>query len=80
MDELIGLDFYYLERWSIWLDVVILAQDDPGRHPRPRSVLTASMVPIHARPVRLALWRGGSRRINHLDDPLTIGFDVSRSP
>jgi exopolysaccharide biosynthesis polyprenyl glycosylphosphotransferase len=30
VDELIGLDFYYLERWSIWLDVVILAKTIPA--------------------------------------------------
>ena len=30
VDELIGLDFYYLERWSIWLDIVILAKTIPA--------------------------------------------------
>ena len=26
-DDLVRLDFYYLENWSIWLDISILAQD-----------------------------------------------------
>jgi exopolysaccharide biosynthesis polyprenyl glycosylphosphotransferase len=29
-DELIALDFHYLERWSLWLDVVILAKTVPA--------------------------------------------------
>jgi len=28
-DELIRLDFYYIETWSIWLDFVILARTIP---------------------------------------------------
>ena len=38
-DDLVRLDFYYLENWSIWLDISILGQDDPGRAQRPRRVL-----------------------------------------
>ena len=30
-DDLVRLDFYYLENWSIWLDISILAEDHPGR-------------------------------------------------
>ena len=26
-DDLVRLDFYYLENWSIWLDISILLQD-----------------------------------------------------
>ena len=30
-DDLVRLDFYYLENWSIWLDISILAKTLPGR-------------------------------------------------
>ena len=44
-DDLVRLDFYYLENWSIWLDISILAQDAArGRSPARRllaRVLTA---------------------------------------
>jgi lipopolysaccharide/colanic/teichoic acid biosynthesis glycosyltransferase len=29
-DELVRLDFYYLENWSIWLDISILAKTVPA--------------------------------------------------
>jgi lipopolysaccharide/colanic/teichoic acid biosynthesis glycosyltransferase len=29
-DELVRLDFYYIERWSLWLDVTILAKTMPA--------------------------------------------------
>jgi lipopolysaccharide/colanic/teichoic acid biosynthesis glycosyltransferase len=29
-DDLVNLDFYYLERWSIWLDVSILLKTVPA--------------------------------------------------
>jgi lipopolysaccharide/colanic/teichoic acid biosynthesis glycosyltransferase len=29
-DDLVNLDFYYLERWSIWLDVTILLKTIPA--------------------------------------------------
>jgi lipopolysaccharide/colanic/teichoic acid biosynthesis glycosyltransferase len=29
-DELVRLDFYYIEIWSIWLDLVILARTVPA--------------------------------------------------
>lgn len=29
-DDLVNLDFYYLERWSIWLDVTILLRTLPA--------------------------------------------------
>jgi exopolysaccharide biosynthesis polyprenyl glycosylphosphotransferase len=29
-DELVRLDFYYIERWSLWLDVTILAKTIPA--------------------------------------------------
>ena len=40
-DDLVRLDFYYLDNWSIWLDIAILAQDDPRGDPAARRVLTA---------------------------------------
>ena len=30
-DDLVRLDFYYLENWSIWLDITILAKTLPAR-------------------------------------------------
>ena len=29
-DDLVRLDFYYLENWSIWLDISILAKTVPA--------------------------------------------------
>jgi len=29
-DDLVRLDFYYLENWSIWLDVTIIARTIPA--------------------------------------------------
>ena len=29
-DDLVRLDFYYLENWSIWLDITILARTLPA--------------------------------------------------
>ena len=29
-DDLVRLDFYYLEHWSIWLDVTILLKTVPA--------------------------------------------------
>ena len=29
-DDLVRLDFYYLENWSIWLDISILAKTFPA--------------------------------------------------
>jgi lipopolysaccharide/colanic/teichoic acid biosynthesis glycosyltransferase len=29
-DDLVRLDFYYLENWSIWLDISILAKTMPA--------------------------------------------------
>ena len=29
-DDLVRLDFYYLENWSIWLDVAILVKTIPA--------------------------------------------------
>jgi lipopolysaccharide/colanic/teichoic acid biosynthesis glycosyltransferase len=29
-DELVRLDFYYIERWSLWLDITILARTIPA--------------------------------------------------
>ena len=30
-DDLVRLDFYYLENWSLWLDITILVKTIPGR-------------------------------------------------
>jgi lipopolysaccharide/colanic/teichoic acid biosynthesis glycosyltransferase len=29
-DELVRLDFYYIENWSIWLDITILLKTIPA--------------------------------------------------
>jgi lipopolysaccharide/colanic/teichoic acid biosynthesis glycosyltransferase len=29
-DDLVRLDFYYVENWSIWLDISILAKTPPA--------------------------------------------------
>ena len=29
-DDLVRLDFYYLENWSVWLDITILAKTVPA--------------------------------------------------
>ena len=43
-DDLVRLDFYYLENWSIWLDISILREDDPRGSERPRRLLTVAVV------------------------------------
>ena len=40
-DDLVRLDFYYLENWSLWLDITILVKTLAGRARAPRRVLTA---------------------------------------
>ena len=40
-DDLVRLDFYYLENWSIWLDISILVKTIPAVLGAPRRVLTA---------------------------------------
>ena len=49
-DDLVRLDFYYLENWSIWLDISILAKTLPARARKPRRVL--SIRPVLRRGVR----------------------------
>ena len=39
-DDLVRLDFFYLENWSVSMDLSILVEDDPGRAPRPRRLLS----------------------------------------
>ena len=38
-DELVRLDFLYLERWSVFLDLSILLKTVPGGHPAARGAL-----------------------------------------
>ena len=38
-DDLVRLDFYYVENWSIWLDIEIIARTPAGRPARSRGVL-----------------------------------------
>ena len=46
-DDLVRLDFYYLENWSIWLDITILVKTMPAVFGRRRRVL--SITPDRAR-------------------------------
>ena len=41
-DDLVRLDFYYLENWSIWLDISILAKTLPAVLVEPRGLLKVS--------------------------------------
>jgi len=43
---LVRLDFYYLENWSLWMDVTILVKTIPARPCRARSLLTTVSVVI----------------------------------
>ena len=47
-DDLVRLDFYYIENWSIWLDISILVKTLPAVLARPRRVL-ASLRRLHPR-------------------------------
>ena len=53
-DDLVRLDFYYLENWSIWLDISILAKTDPRGALRPGRLLTWSACSSPARPASSA--------------------------
>ena len=44
-DDLVRLDFYYLENWSIWLDISILVKTVPAVLARPRRVLSVRPAP-----------------------------------
>ena len=48
-DDLVRLDFYYIENWSIWLDISILVKTLPAVIARPRRVLGASSRPASRR-------------------------------
>ena len=43
-DDLVRLDFLYLERWSVFLDLTILRQDGAGGAHAPRRVLSTVLV------------------------------------
>ena len=51
-DDLVRLDFFYLENWSIWLDISILVKTIPAVLSRPRRVLRWSACSSPARRVR----------------------------
>ena len=40
-DDLVRLDFYYLENWSIWLDISVLVKTDARGRGSARGLLTA---------------------------------------
>ena len=40
-DDLVRLDFYYIENWSIWLDISILVKTHPGGARGPRRLLAS---------------------------------------
>ena len=44
-DDLVRLDFYYLENWSIWLDITILAKTVPAVIVEPRRILSFDRTP-----------------------------------
>ncbi len=45
-DDLVRLDFLYLERWSIMLDLVDPAEDDPRRPQPARGLLERSLAGV----------------------------------
>ena len=51
-DDLVRLDFYYLENWSIWLDITILAKTIPAVLVEPRGLLGAVEASTAPRPRR----------------------------
>ena len=62
-DDLVRLDFYYIENWSIWLDISILVKTPGGRHLRPRRLLRGrSPRPRPRAAVRLGV---ALRRLEH---------------
>ena len=42
-DEMVKLDYLYVTNWSLWWDMKILCQTDPGRARQARRVLVASL-------------------------------------
>ncbi len=62
-DELVRLDFLYLERWSVFLDLTILLKTMPGRDPRPgRLVGHASVGCLSGASLPLPLRADGAAR------------------
>ena len=51
-DDLVRLDFYYIENWSIWLDISILARTAPGRPGPARRLLARGAANRADTPVR----------------------------
>ncbi len=44
-DDLVRLDFYYLENWSLWLDITILVRTIPAVLGRARRLLAVGLAP-----------------------------------
>ena len=61
-DDLVRLDFFYLENWSIWLDISILAKTIPAVVDRPRRVLRWSGSSSPGRRLRRRPPTGRARR------------------
>ena len=49
-DDLVRLDFYYIENWSIWLDISILVKTLPAVLARPGRLLVLHPRSVHLRP------------------------------
>ena len=72
-DELVRLDFYYIETWSIWLDLTILARTIPVVLRPPGGLLSAAPTgrARRPRPGRAAL-RRSARRASRPLPPLRL--------
>ena len=75
-DELVRLDFLYLERWSVWLDLAIILRTIPAVIARRRGRLVASRAPTttssgssspRTRPAARRTWSSSSTTLGRVD-------------